>query len=271
MRVVLLAVLVLGLAALATASVSRRPAPTIDTYAEFAEGDPLLGFSVPLENEHEVNQQIESDQEAAEDEAGSDEAGPKHRGSVSMPLKRTARSPERDAKLVTLLEMEESSFNKARSFLQTGSRAKEPAGDDASAPIRSHHVVLQDLRDTEYAIEIGVGTPPQLLSVILDTGSSNIWVNDESCKSESCRMHRRYNPAQSSTYHDIDASMSVKYGSGSLKGNLVRETVSIGPVRVTGQTIGLIEVATGDSWMSSSFDGILGLAFEGALLFQASP
>lgn len=222
-----------------------------------------MGFTVPLEKEDEVNDQIESDQEAAADQAADEAedraAGPQHRGTVTMPLKRTAHSPEKVAKLVSLLEMEEHSF---ASFLETGSHTRNGPTDSASTPIRSHHVVLEDLRDSEYAIEIGVGTPPQLLSVILDTGSSNIWVNAESCQSESCRAHRRFNPAKSSTYHELDSSMSVKYGSGSLKGDLVTEAVSIGPVRVTGQTVGLIQVAAGASWMSSRFDGILGLAFE---------
>jgi hypothetical protein len=97
--------------------------------------------------------------------------------------------------------------------------------------------------------------------VILDTGSSNLWVNSERCMSEACRIHHRFDPTKSSTYTSLDMAMSVRFGSGRIYGVLGKDTVSIGPIRVNQQTFGLIEREEGSIFLSGNFDGILGLSF----------
>lgn len=37
-------------------------------------------------------------------------------------------------------------------------------------------------------------------SVIFDTGSSNLWLNSDACKSEGCLIHKRFHPLNSKTY-----------------------------------------------------------------------
>jgi hypothetical protein len=122
-------------------------------------------------------------------------------------------------------------------------------------------LVLEDIRNTQYVGTLAIGTPPQMLDVIMDTGSSNLWVNSEKCMSEGCRAHHRFDQEKSSTYKSLDIGMSVKFGSGKIYGTLGTDTVAIGPIRVNHQTFGLIEREEGSIFMSGKFDGILGLSF----------
>jgi len=141
------------------------------------------------------------------------------------------------------------------------SSTKAESETTSSTKVRHYTMFLEDIRNTEFVGTIEIGNPPQKMDVILDTGSSQLWINSEKCKSESCLVHKRFDSSKSSTFKQLPVGMSVRFGSGKIYGTLGRDTVRIGPIMVTGQTTGMIERALGGVFMSGPFDGIMGLSY----------
>jgi len=92
--------------------------------------------------------------------------------------------------------------------------------------------------DDTYTVATKVGT--QTFNLIVDTGSSNTWVGSGT----------RYSPGSTST--NTGRSFAVTYGSGSVSGTEFTDTVTVGGVTVTKQSIG-------DGTTSSGFTGVDGI------------
>lgn len=115
---------------------------------------------------------------------------------------------------------------------------------------------------------VNIGSPPQRVTVLVDTGSSELWVNPDcstaltTAQSQQCVGFGRYDPDRSRTppagpfgeedinYGDpsdqsTQTSVSIRY---------YRDTVSLGQARIANQTFGVVSASKGQS------QGILGLA-----------
>ncbi|KAF7338863.1 Aspartic protease [Mycena sanguinolenta] len=92
--------------------------------------------------------------------------------------------------------------------------------------------------DDTYVVATQVGT--QTFELIVDTGSSNTWVGSGT----------RYTPGSTST--NTGKSFAVTYGSGSVSGTEFTDSVSLGGLTVSKQSIG-------DGTRSSGFQGVDGI------------
>ncbi len=131
------------------------------------------------------------------------------------------------------------------------------AGDHDDA-----HVIALSLynhRDTQYMGRIGVGSPPQYFWVIFDTGSSNLWLSSSMCKSVGCLQKPTYSRTSSSTARQLGFDIQVRFGTGVIKGFLVSDTLTLGPLQVHGQTFAEITEEIGRVFHSARFSGIMGL------------
>ncbi|KMZ73966.1 putative Aspartic proteinase [Zostera marina] len=124
-------------------------------------------------------------------------------------------------------------------------------------------VSLRNFMDAQYYGEIGIGTPPQIFTVVFDTGSSNLWVPSSECHfSAACYVHLKYKSSQSSTHKKNGTSAAISYGSGAISGFFSSDNVQIGDLVVKNQDFIEATNEPGSTFVSAKFDGILGLGFQ---------
>ncbi|KKY39864.1 putative acid protease [Diaporthe ampelina] len=95
---------------------------------------------------------------------------------------------------------------------------------------------------TGYTIDIEVGTPPQTVTVIVDTGSSNLWLNptcETSGEQQYCESFPQFNADDSSTIEGTSFGQLLSYGKGNASVEFVTDNLGIGSVNITDQIFGL--------------------------------
>ena len=84
---------------------------------------------------------------------------------------------------------------------------------------------------TSYTIDIDVGTPPQTVTVIVDTGSANLWVNptcETSGQQRYCESFPQFNYEDSSSLADTTFGQLLSYGKGNASVEYVTDNIVIG-------------------------------------------
>jgi len=109
---------------------------------------------------------------------------------------------------------------------------------------------------------IALGTPPQEFKVVLDTGSSNLWVPSLECGSIACYLHQKYDSSASSSFKKNGSEFGIRYGSGEVAGFISRDILHIGDLTIKDQLFGEATSEPGLAFAFGRFDGILGLGYD---------
>ncbi|XP_061387513.1 lysosomal aspartic protease-like [Musca vetustissima] len=122
---------------------------------------------------------------------------------------------------------------------------------------------LLNYADDSYYGRITIGTPPQEFLILFDTGSSNLWVPVAPCAANNtaCQNHNTYDPNASSTYVPNGEAFSIQYGTGSLTGYLLQDTVTVEGLVIQDQVFAGATNEPGNTFVDAPFDGILGMGF----------
>ncbi|CAG8706698.1 8350_t:CDS:1 [Racocetra persica] len=119
-------------------------------------------------------------------------------------------------------------------------------------------LIVNDIpQDIGYYVKIAIGE--QEFKVLLDTGSSNLWVPNKNCTTIFCQSTNKFDPSKSKTFIQEGNPWSIQYGSGFASGITGIDNIKIGCVTADKQIFGL---ADGIISIYEEFDGILGLAFD---------
>ena len=121
-----------------------------------------------------------------------------------------------------------------------------------------------------YIANISIGTPPQEMSVQLDTGSSDLWVpasDSNICKQPSCDAWGSFNSTASKTFEELDdlGYFNIGYGDGSqYAGEYFSDNLVIGDSTLKGVTMAVAEEAenlVGDGSAIGN-NGLMGIGFD---------
>jgi hypothetical protein len=98
---------------------------------------------------------------------------------------------------------------------------------------RDESITIYNETSVTYLFELAIGTPPQNVLVVLDSGSFELWV-DPTCSTAStasqqadCNSAGLYNPADSSTALDMEATSQLPYGKGVVDIAYVADSIQI--------------------------------------------
>ncbi|KAM5538930.1 hypothetical protein V8D89_007425 [Ganoderma adspersum] len=110
--------------------------------------------------------------------------------------------------------------------------------------------------DVLYYGPLDFGSPPQSLTVDIDTGSADLWmpVDCQGCAND------QFSSRHSSTYRGSTTRCAITYGSGKVSGTLATDTVGIGPATVGAQTFCAVRKESSDL-NDEPNSGLLGMAF----------
>eukprot|EP00238_Polyblepharides_amylifera_P006249 CAMPEP_0196579632 /NCGR_PEP_ID=MMETSP1081-20130531/23796_1 /TAXON_ID=36882 /ORGANISM="Pyramimonas amylifera, Strain CCMP720" /LENGTH=414 /DNA_ID=CAMNT_0041899271 /DNA_START=125 /DNA_END=1369 /DNA_ORIENTATION=+ len=166
----------------------------------------------------------------------------------------------------TVLENEKPFHRLTLNKMQTASEIAKADGATLHAPRfetsnDGNPVFLYDYQNAQYFSEISIGTPPQKFKVVMDTGSSNLWVPGSKCFSPACWLHKSFKGSKSSSYSSNGTKFAIAYGSGSLTGVLDMDDVTLGSMTIHNQIFGESTREPGLAFLAGRFDGILGLGF----------
>ncbi|KAF8604537.1 acid protease [Ceratobasidium sp. AG-I] len=135
----------------------------------------------------------------------------------------------------------------------------------ANTPTSANSIGLDnEANDIGYLATLQLGTPPRDFSMLMDSGSADMWVGGEACKSQAgggCGNHTFLGTQSSSSFKDLAKTFQVTYGTGQVAGDIITDDVTIAGLKLPAHTFGAASVESVEfSSNDTPFDGLVGLA-----------
>ncbi|KZV75095.1 acid protease [Peniophora sp. CONT] len=124
-------------------------------------------------------------------------------------------------------------------------------------------------QDVSYFASIDVGSPAQTFDVVMDTGSSDLWIETTQCTN--CpRGSAQLDTGRSSSISTTSNDVSFSYGQGRAQGTMATDSVSLAGFNISSQTFGAVTQIF-DNVVPNAASGIMGLAFQSLARTGATP
>ncbi|KAG2154413.1 aspartic peptidase domain-containing protein [Suillus bovinus] len=127
--------------------------------------------------------------------------------------------------------------------------------------------ITDEQNDSSYSGVVSIGSPAQNFDLVLDTGSSDLWVATSTCTS--CASNE-FTTSKSSTFQSSGTSLQINYGSGSVKGVVAQDTVTFGGFTITQQEL-LAASSVTSGLLDGVLSGIMGLGFNTISALNTTP
>ena len=115
----------------------------------------------------------------------------------------------------------------------------------------------EDGTDFSYFAPLSFGSKGTLMYMLIDTGAANTWVMGSDCTTEACNKHNTFGESDSTTLRPTGDTFNLTYGTGSVSGVTVNDTVHIAGMSIP-LSFGAASTTSND-FLGYPMDGILGL------------
>nr|ODO03912.1 endopeptidase [Cryptococcus depauperatus CBS 7855] len=115
--------------------------------------------------------------------------------------------------------------------------------------------------DASYCGQVTIGSQNSQFLVIMDTGSSDLWVAGKDCRADFCLKTNTFDPSASSSFKTSNTPFKISYGSGDAEGYIGNDDVKMAGFTVTGQTFAVVTETSADI-LKAPLSGLMGLAFD---------
>ncbi|EPX71018.1 cathepsin D [Schizosaccharomyces octosporus yFS286] len=160
---------------------------------------------------------------------------------ITLPLKRVVTSPHSNH----TDRVEDTNFSNATNVKRSEMRR----------PLGGRHWGVA------YSVQVGLGTPAQTFNVLLDTGSTDLWVPMKNCTGTSCEDNPElYDPSQSSTAYNHGNTNNMGYVSGAIDTEMYSDTFRFGDLEIPDQVFGAATTASLFSYKTYGDSGIMGMS-----------
>ena len=130
----------------------------------------------------------------------------------------------------------------------------------------------KDHLDQRWMIPIGIGTPPKIFNLWVDTGSSVLWLFGHRTPANYTAGHNVHNPSHSTSSSKLEgSSFEVTWGGlwdpGSIyaRGDVYTDVFTVGGLSIDNQTFGASDIFSPGLASDMALDGMLGLSPAGGL------
>ena len=115
-----------------------------------------------------------------------------------------------------------------------------------------------------YSITLYLGSHRQPLNLLLDSGSSVMWVQSTECPNPSqCHGESPYKSLLSATYKQSDLTQTIQYGIGKVIGHIVTDQISWVSNPLSSQVsddVGFLLIYEAENLNTLNQEGLVGLA-----------
>ncbi|MRI33431.1 hypothetical protein EOPP23_10585 [Endozoicomonas sp. OPT23] len=141
---------------------------------------------------------------------------------------------------------------------------KQFASEDQDAvdelPSSKPIIPITNQNKMQYMATFEAGSDNQKFTVLMDTGSTDIWVPGPKCSATGCINKPHFDPGSSQTFVNTNKPLSILYMSGAMNGTEVQDQVTLGGISVQNQLFALAHTVS-PNFAQFAFDGIFGLAY----------